>query len=258
VSARDRIILTVVVCVAAVAASWMFVIQPKRKDAATLSSQVTSLQSQLSTARDTVGKGLAARSQFATDYTELAELGEALPQDDNVPSLVYELQSAASAAKVNFNGLQLVPGGAASTTPSSSSSASSSSSSSSASSAGPLPPGASLGPAGFPTEQFTFTFAGSFFHLSSFFHRLAQFVVAGQNTITVRGRLMTVNAISFQAGPAGFPQIQATVSATTYMAPASTGLTAGATAAGPAGTTSTTPSSSGSATPAAATITSPR
>ncbi len=253
-SARDRAILIVVVCVAAVAASWMFLIQPKRKDAANLSSQVTTLQSQLSTAQATVSKGLAARGEFASDYTELAELGEALPQDDNVPSLVYELQSAASAAKVTFNGLQLVPGGAAPSTPSSSSSSSSSASAST----GSLPPGASVGAAGFPTEQFTFTFTGSFFHLSSFFHRLAQFVVAGQNTITVRGRLMTVNAISFQAGPTGFPQIQANVSATTYMAPASTGLTAGATAAGPAGTTSTTSSPSGSAAPAAATITSPR
>lgn len=254
-SARDRVILIVVVCVAAVAASWMFLIQPKRKDAASLSSQVSSLQSQLSTAQGTVSKGLAARGEFASDYTQLAELGEALPQDDNVPSLVYELQSAAGAAKINFNGLQLVPG--SSTAPSTPSSSSSSSSSATAS-ASTLPPGASLGPAGFPTEQFTFTFTGSFFHLSSFFHRLQQFVVAGQNRITVRGRLLTVNAISFQAGPTGFPQIEATVSATTYMAPASTGLTAGASAAGPAGTTSTTPSSSGSAAPAAATITSPR
>lgn len=80
-------------------------------------------------------------------------------------------------------------------------------------------------------------------------------MVANQNKITVSGRLLSLNGLSFGPGPKGFPQIQATVSATTYMAPASTGLLNGATSAGPAGTTAPASTSTG-ASPAPAAITS--
>jgi hypothetical protein len=260
VTARDRIILVVVAAIAAVAGCWMLLIQPQRKQAASLGTQVQALQGQLASAQSQVSQGLAARSQFASNYTQLASLGEALPQDDDMPSLLYQIQSAASGARVAFHTLQLVPGSggsssSSSSSPSSGSSSNSSSGSSSSSSgasggsssgsggsgssASSLPPGAGMGAAGFPTDQFTFSFTGDFFHLSDFFGRLQKFVVAGDRHVTVSGRLLTVNAITLGPGPNGFPQITATVSATAYMAPASTGLLDGATAAGPAGTTAT-------------------
>jgi hypothetical protein len=70
---------------------------------------------------------------------------------------------------------------------------------------------------------------------------------------------MTLNAISLGAGPSGFPQITATISATTYLVPASEGLTDGASASGPAGSSSaqTVSGSSSSPAAAAATITPP-
>jgi hypothetical protein len=272
VTARDRIVLMVVAAVAIVAGSWILLIQPKRQQATKLDTQVQTLQTQLSTARGQINSGLAARAAFAGDYTQLARLGEALPQDDDVPSLIYQIQTAASAAKVDFRSLQMTPGSSSgspaptptpSTTPSTSSvgsavnsSSSSSAASAAAAAAAVLPPGASVGPAGFPTEQFSFSFTGSFFHMSDFFNRLERFVVANNGTITVSGRLLTINGISLGAGPNGFPQISANVSATTYMAPAGSGLLAGASPLGPASTTaSTTSSSSGSASPAPATIT---
>lgn len=259
-TARDRIVLMAVVAIAAVAGCWLLVIQPKRKQATSLGAQVTSLQSQLSTARGTVAKGLAARGAFAGDYEQLAKLGEALPQDDNVPSLIVQLQNAAAAAHVDFRSLQLTPGASSGSSPAPSPSSSTpGSTGTSTTSTAPLPPGASLGTAGFPTEQFTFSFTGNFFHLSDFFGRLQRFVTASKNHITVSGRLLSLNAISLAEGPKGFPQITATVSATTYMAPASTGLTDGATSAGPAGSpaaaASTGTSSSSTSAAAPATIT---
>jgi hypothetical protein len=273
VSARDRLILLVVVALAAVAGTWMLAIQPKRTEANNLNTQVQSVKTQLASAQSVVASGIAARSAFASDYAQLAALGEALPQDDNVPSLIYQIQSAAGGARVDFRGLAMQSTGNASPTPPptpapSSSSSGTSSSSTTASSAagsssstsatagatGTLPPGASLGPAGFPTEQFTFTFVGNFFHLSDFFARLQRFVVANQHRIMVSGRLLSLNGLSFTAGPNGFPQIQASVSATTYMAPASTGLLNGATPAGPAGSTAAA-STTTESTPAPAALT---
>ena len=243
-TARDRIIIVLVLAVAAIAGAWLLVVQPKRDQAAGLDGQIAAQQSQLSTARQQLAQSQAARSAFANEYSEMVRLGEAVPADDNVPSLIYEVQSAAGAAHVDFRGLQVTASSSSSGTSSPSSSASASTpasassparaSSSTSSTTGQLPPGVTAGPAGFDVEQFTFTLQGNFFHLSDFFNRLQQFVTASGNQVSVKGRLMTLNAINLAAGPSGFPQIAATVSATAYMLPAAQGLTAGATPLGPA------------------------
>ena len=248
---RDRIVLMVVLAVAALAGAWMLVIQPRRAQASKLGAQVSSEQSQLDSARAQISQGEAARRGFASNYTQLVRLGEAVPADDNVPSLIYQIQGAASAARVDFRSLQ-VTGGSSSSSPSPSSS--------SGSSTAALPPGVTVGPAGFPAEQFQFQLQGNFFNLSKFFGRLQQFVVAGKNQVSIRGRLMTINAISFGAASQGFPQITANISATTYLVQPSQGLLAGATTAGPAGTSpqaTSGSSSSSSSTPAAAAAVTP-
>jgi hypothetical protein len=247
VTARDRIVIVVVLIVAALAASWMLIIQPKRKQATSLATQVASTQSQLNTVRSQLAAGESARRQFASEYTEMVRLGEAVPPDDQVPSLIYQLQSAAGAARVDFRNLQVNSSG--STAPTSSSSSSGAKSGA----AQTLPPGVTVGSAGFPVEQFTFSFQGSFFHLSDFFNRLQRFVTAKNHQISISGRLMSVNAINLTASPAGFPQITASVSATAYMLPASQGLVAGASPTGPAsGGTGTPAAPSSSSTPTAA------
>jgi hypothetical protein len=251
VTARDRIVIMVVLALAAVAASWMFVVSPKRSEASSLNTQVSSEQSQLTAAQGQVAAGMSARRQFAGQYAQLAKLGEAVPPDDDIPSLIYQVQSAAQASRVTFRGLQLSSAGA------SSSSSSSSSSPSGQTAAAQLPPGAAVGAAGLPTEQFTITLSGNYFNLSSFFNKLEDFVASDSGTLVIRGRLMTINAISLVPGPTGFPQITASVSATTYIVPPTEGSFGGATPAGPAPTTPAQASSSGSSTtPPAAAVTS--
>lgn len=250
-TARDRVLIVAVLVVGALIGSWMLIIQPKRQQAAKLGTQVTAEQSQLDSLRSQVTQGQAARRKFASAYTEMVKLGEAVPPDDNVPSLIYQIQNAAGASAVDFRSLQVAPASAAAAPPTSASSSTSRSSSSSASTA-QLPPGVAVGPAGFPAEQFSFTFRGNFFHLSDFFNRLQAFVTATKDRISIRGRLMTVNAITFQPSPSGFPQIAADVSATAYVLPASQGLVAGASPMGPAGSGGTASAGSSSSTPTAA------
>jgi hypothetical protein len=256
VTSRDRIVIMVVLALAAVVAGWFLVVSPKRSQASSLRTQITSEQSQLSAAQQQVAAGMSARKAFAGQYAQLAKLGEAVPPDDDIPSLIYQVQSAAQASRVSFRGLQLTGGGSSS---SSSSSSSSPGGSSSTSSASQLPPGASVGQAGLPTEQFTITLSGNYFNLSSFFNKLEGFVVSENGTLTIRGRLMTINAVNLVPGPTGFPQITATVSATTYIVPPSEGAFGGATPAGPAPSTTqarTTTSGSSTSTPPAAAVTS--
>jgi outer membrane murein-binding lipoprotein Lpp len=256
VTARDRIVIMVVLAVGAVVAGWMLVVSPKRDQAASLSTQISAQQSQLDTARSQLAAGESARVAFAGQYAQLAKLGEAVPPDDDVPSLIYQVQNAAQGAKVSFRGLQLTNGGGSS----SSSSSSNSTPGSSAAAAAPsqLPPGAAVGTAGLPTEQFSFSVTGNFSHLSDFLNRLHNFVTNRGSTLLVSGRLMTINGISLTPSGNGFPQITASISATTYIVPANQGAFGGATAAGPgtAPQASTSPSSSSTGAPAAA-ITSP-
>jgi len=265
VTARDRMVLVVVAVLGAIAASWLLVISPKRDQASQLQSQIETAQSSLNSARAELTQGEAARATFKKSYASLVRLGEAVPTDDDVPSLIYEIQSAASGARVDFRGLTLNPAasGPVTTTPAPSTPSSPSTSATGSSAAGStpspsgaaapaatLPPGAGVGPSGFPIEPFTFTFQGNFFHLSNFFGRLEHFVVASNRRLSVSGRLLSLDAINLAPGPAGFPQIVASVSATTYLLPSAEGLTAGATAAGPA--PASTPAGSAPASPSTA------
>jgi hypothetical protein len=291
VTSRDRTLIAVFLGIAMIVGAWFVVIQPKRNEASKLGSAIKSAQSKLDAARAQAAAGEAARSTYARNYAQLTRLGEAVPADDNVPSLIYQVQSAATAAKVDFRTLALnsggsgssaqpvsTPGGAAaransagSTSSNGSSSGAGSggtngSSSSSAAASAPsapatqsataaLPPGATVGPAGFPVEPFTFTFRGNFFHLSDFLGRLEHFVRATNQHVLVSGRLMTLNAISLAPGATGFPQITASISATTYLVPSSQGLTGGGapSRSGGASTQASASSSGGSTTPAVAT-----
>jgi hypothetical protein len=85
---------------------------------------------------------------------------------------------------------------------------------------------------GLDTVPLEFTFRGSFFDLSDFFHRLKRFVHVTNERIAVSGRLMTVDGFELKAD--GFPRLEATVTATVYLAPKQEGATGGATPDGPA------------------------
>lgn len=271
---RDRMVLIVVGVLGAIVASWILVISPKRDQAAKLETKIQTVQSSLSAARSELSAGLAARTTFRQSYTTLVRLGEAVPTDDDVGSLIYQISSAASKSGVDFQGLTLnpAPAGGAAATPSPAPAPATgttppaatptpTTAAATATAAGGLPPGAGIGPAGFPIEPFTFSFQGNFFHLSNFFARLERFVIADNKQVSVSGRLMSLDAIQLSPGGAGFPQVAATVSATTYLLPSNEGLVAGATPMGPAPTTSepvsgtpSSPSSSSPSSPPAAVV----
>jgi hypothetical protein len=91
-------------------------------------------------------------------------------------------------------------------------------------------------PPGLETVALEFDFRGSFFDLASFFHRLKRYVEIANDELVVRGRLLTIDGLEFTSGEA-FPDIDAKVHATAYLAPQSQGATAGATPEGPAAAT---------------------
>ncbi|MFL6094776.1 MAG: hypothetical protein ACJ71Y_04945 [Blastococcus sp.] len=101
----------------------------------------------------------------------------------------------------------------------------------------------------------TFNFSGTYFDLADFFHRLKRLVYVANSKIFVRGRLMSIDTLTFAPGGAAVATgtaasgLTATVGATVYLSPETQGgVTGGATPQGPAGSTGTTPSPSGAQT----------
>jgi hypothetical protein len=230
---RDRSILAVVAGVIALAAFWFVVLGPKRAEGEKLDSDLAAAQQRLATAQGTVAAGTTAKAGYAADAATIARIGKAVPADDDLPSLLYQVQSSAKGADVDFGALERGAAdsganGVASTT----------------GTAG-LPPGAVVGTAGFATLPFSFTFSGSYFSLEHLLDDLHGYVKARGDAVSVRGRLLTVDGFSMNVGDGGLSKISAKVTASAYLVPdtaASSGsaptTTPGAGAAAPAAPTS--------------------
>ncbi len=252
---RDRLMVLGALLAGVLVAGWFLVLAPRRDEAAKLAEQVATQRQARETALADVSAGVAAKRDYASYYATVARLGTAVPEDDNVPSLLLQVQNAAQASKVDFRSLK-VGGGSGATAPAPAPPVDPAAPATQTAAA-TLPPGALVGLAGFPTMPFSFEFDGDFFHLSDFVGRLERFLVVHNRSLAVSGRFMTLDGISLSAAAAGFPKMKASIAATTYLLPDSEGLTDGATAAGPAATPASASATapSGSVTPGPATVT---
>jgi hypothetical protein len=178
-----------------------------------------------------------------------AQSGSGAPSASGGPSAPQSSMSSASSSTSSAAG---TPGAAA--PPAGTTSAN-------AVAAAGLPIGAVVGPAQLPVMRFNFTFQGSFFKMADFIHNIRQLVQRRDRRLQVSGRLLTIEAITFAEGDFSFPQIKASIAATSYLVPSTQGLLAGATPQGPGGATAATPapasSPGGGAAPPAAVVRKP-
>ena len=246
-TARDRTVLIVLGSIVAVAAFWFLAIGPKRKDASDLDAQVKSAEQRLSTAQSSAASAAAAKARYDSDYATVARLGKAVPVEDDVPALLYQLQTTADQHHIDFRKMALTQSGPAAPLPAAAAVASAAGSTTTPASTSAvtsaLPPGATVGTAGFPTMPFAFDFNGSFFDMQKFFNALNGLTTVKGKQISVKGRLLTLDGFTLKAGPKGFPQVHATLAATAYLLPADEGLTGGASATAPGTQTASTTSS---------------
>jgi hypothetical protein len=238
---RDRLIIVVVLVAAALAGVWFVGLAPKRKEAADLRTQIDAASQKLAEAQQKAATAEQAKRRYNKDYAAIAKLGKAVPKSDALPSLIYQLQTSAKDSRIDFRSLQVSAAGgqgpaATPSTPANTAKAvnsangnstgGSSSSSSTPSSPAPatqaaaatLPPGATVGSAGFPTMPFSFVFNGSFFDMERFFGDVQRFVHVKGDRVDVRGRLLSIDGFSLVAGPDGFPSVKSSISATAYLA----------------------------------------
>jgi hypothetical protein len=233
---RDRIVVVVLAALAVVAAAWLLVLAPEREKASKLGAEVSTAQSQLSAAESQVNAARSAEAGYSAAYVSLVNLGKAVPTDQEVPSLIFQIEQASNRKGVEFS--SITSGGA---------SASSGSSSSAA------PAAAS---AGFTQMPFTFVFSGSFFDLYKLFQQINHFTLrTSAGTLRVSGRLLTIQGVQLAPQTASGSEksserLTGTITATAYVLPASQAAV-GATATSPTGAQTTSGSASSSpATPA--------
>ena len=220
---NNRILIAVVAAVLAAAAFFFLVISPKRDQMAQLDADIATTQQALQAAEKLAADYTRAKATYQTSYASVVRLGKAVPADDDLRSLVVQLESAANRSAVDFRTIDVGGGQTAGNA------------AKDAAAGVSLPPGATVGEAGFPVMPVNFAFRGSFPKLSKFFSRLDRFVTVQNNEVNVSGRLLLVDSISLTPDATlGYPYIRAQVGATSYLVSPQQGATGGATAAGPA------------------------
>jgi Tfp pilus assembly protein PilO len=222
---RDRIVIVVIAALAVVAAAWLLVVAPEREKATKLGAEVSTAQSQLSSAEGEVSAARSAEVGYPAEYASLVNLGKAVPTSQEVPSLIVQLAQATNEKNVEFTSF----------TSSGSSAAASS--------------------ASFSAMPFTFVFNGSFFDLSDLIQQLNHFTTrTSAGSLQVSGRLLTIQGISLAPGGSSSSkpnaQMTGTITGSAYVLPASQAAST-ATAASPTGAQTTSGSAASSpATPA--------
>ena len=244
---RNSTILATVAVLAAVGAYWFLLFAPKQEQVTSLDAKIVAKQGEFTTAKATLATNESARAAFRVNYSTVARLGKAVPDDDDVRSLLVQVDGAAGSSKIDFRTISLGAGGAAA--------APASTDQAKAGTGTTPPPGAqAVGSAGFAAMPYAMTFRGDFFRIGDFFQRIDRFVTVRDRGIDVTGRLMLLNSIELVPDDVvGFPKMKAQVNATTYLVPATQGLTLGATPQGPAAVTA--PGATPTPAPAAPTTT---
>jgi Tfp pilus assembly protein PilO len=298
---RDRRIVMILIPIVVLLGYWFLILSPKRNDLKTAQDAQHAAESARDQAVAQANSLEHSRQTFAADYADIVQLGKAIPDTVDAPSLLIQLDRAAHGTHIDFNSVtfggrssatvatvtpttttqgppepngnaatggapaQTGLGGAAETagntvttanqassSAESNSGTSTTSTSTTTTATAPAATGPSTTSTSLDTVPLTFSFTGSYFDLADFFHRLKRFVYVANNHTFVRGRLISIDTLSFSpagTGSSGTNQLTAAVGATVYLSPASQGgVTAGATPAGPAGTTTsqttTTPAAS--------------
>jgi Tfp pilus assembly protein PilO len=233
---RDRLALIGISTLAVLGLVWLMLVSPARKEASSLSSQITQAHEQLAKAESEATTARSAQARYSAAYASVVKLGKAVPPSEEVPALIYQLAHASNQKHVEFN--SITTGAGAGGAP--------------AASTSPTAAGAAAGPAEVFTQMpFTFVFNGSFADLYRLFRQLDQATMrTSSGELHVSGRLLTLQGMQLQPQLQTSPgELTGTITATAYVLPASSGATGGATPAAPAssGTGSATPASGSAA-----------
>ena len=244
---RTKVLIPAVVAVAAIAAFWFLVLAPKREEITKLDADVAAQEAKADQAEQLAATYRTAKDSYRENYTTIARLGKAVPADDDVRSLLVQIDATAKKSKVNFRSLSVERrrlgrsrGGEQHD--------------------GRARPRAGLGPGrAAPASRRCRSpspSAAASSRLSDFFQRLEHFVTVQNEDIDVTGRLLLLGSIAITPDSGDLGKLEAQIGAASYLLPPTQGLTGGASPQAPAGATPESSSTDGTTPPTtSATIT---
>ena len=240
----NKILLTVAAFGLVVAAFWFLVLCPSARRSRRWTRASPPRRPRSRQAQQQLATYESARSSYKKNYATLARLGKAVPADDDVRSMLVQIESAADGTGVDFQQIELGTnlGGADSTTTTTEADAPAEGELAPAPGTIPVAGGA------LSAMPFNFQFTGGFFDLSTFFARLEHFVTANNKRLDATGRLLRIEKVSIAPSNTGYPDMRASVGAATYVVPPVKPVTAGASAPNSAQQATTAPSTPGTST----------
>jgi Tfp pilus assembly protein PilO len=214
VTRTNTILLAVVATVGALSAFYFLALAPKREEVTKLDSDIAAKTAELEQAKLTLADYEKAKGSYKRNYATLARLGKAVPADDDVRSLLVQLETAADRTGVDFEKIELGSGlGTPSTSPTGTDTTKT------AGELAPAPGSVPVAGGVLSAMPFSFTFTGGFFDLSSFFTKLEHFVTVKNKRLDATGRLLRLESVAITPAPSGFPEMQAQIGAATYIVP---------------------------------------
>ena len=163
------------------AVAYMIMIRPKRTEESHLDEQIAEMQTKVTAAR------LASRPQkedTAIKVADVFEVSKAMPDTDDMPGIILDLNSVAEATGIKFVSIQ---------------------------------PSAPTPKTGYSAIGITLTFEGNYFDLTDFLFRLRNLVTVRDGRLASSGRLLTLDTLSMKEGKNGFPDINAGLTVSAYV-----------------------------------------
>lgn len=176
-----RLVIVVAGLVILAVGGYFLLVQPKKSEAKTLDSEIVDQKRQISD-RHTQAQQAAGLSKILV--ADAFKLATAMPDEDQTAEAHLEINSIARATGVSYEGIQ---------------------------------PGEVIDAAEYQVLPFQLTFQGTFYDLSDFLRRLQSTVLVENNELIAKGRLFTVDQVTFDEGDEGFPSIQASVHIYAYV-----------------------------------------
>jgi type IV pilus assembly protein PilO len=203
------LIIPLLLVVAAV--GYFFLVKPKQDEAGRTSDEIAELETQIAVAQ-AAAQAPAKGQEETIRVADVFRVTKAMPDEDDMPGILLELDGVASASGVRFISIS---------------------------------PQAPIVQSTYTALPVNLSFEGNYYDLADFLFRLRNLVSVRDGKLEADGRLYTLDTLSMQEGPNGFPDIAASLTVTAYVysttpaaapvapaAPASTDTTA---------TTTTTP-----------------
>ncbi|HWB57823.1 MAG TPA: type 4a pilus biogenesis protein PilO [Gaiellaceae bacterium] len=182
---RDVPIAVVIAPVLLVVAvvGYFFLVKPKQEEAGRTSDEIAELATQIAVAQAAAQAPASGRDEKIR-VADVFRVTKAMPDEDDMPGILLELDGVASAAGVRFISIS---------------------------------PQAPVVQSTYTALPVNLSFEGNYYDLTDFLFRLRNLVNVRDGKLEADGRLYTLDTLSMQEGPNGFPDIAASLTVTAYV-----------------------------------------